>query len=1440
MPGPERIREVVDVLPQPTVVRLEDLDRPDAAWLTERYHVTGDVDRHLQALRAALARPAGCGVFVIGAYGCGKSHFLAYVARELAAGRLAAAPPRLATLSLLNFAGAARLEDIVSAALDIPVGHGDRRVAWATLAEKHAAGCVLILDELSEFLRSKPDRAAYSEDIRFLQYLGEWAAGQRFWVIAALQEHLEHTGDLEHAHYRKIKDRYPLRLLLTPAHVRDLVGDSLLRKKPGYAAAAAALARRVRDAMPAGAVDEAALAALAPIHPLTLDLLEEVRGSFSQARGAIDFVLTRLLGDEARAVAPFLDCPWGQLLTPEVVTEHFRDLLHVQSEFRPLAEKVLPYWDRRIGELLREDASRALARRLIDLLVLWHISPARKGLRPEDAVAALLFAPSRTDPQKGVQIVGRILRELAAGGQYLTERGGAFVLDVEDDGAGELERLLAREVAELTAADDVVLEMLLPLAADDPQSPLSLPQGLWQRRALRWHFHERGFSVWLGAGTPPPGAEGEVALCVRLPWGEAREQPAPGTATLLPRRLELDDRLRELLAAVRLAERPLRRDVAARLQKRLADGQTALAARVREVYATGALVLPSGGREAAPPLAQGRLDAWLDQMAEGLLARKYPSFARFAPGHGPLGRESYRAFLRCARDRDLCAWDADEHVRLVREAYLVPMGLLERSGRDYVVPRRLDQKELVRLVMPLLDAQPAPEVVYRHLAKPVFGLVPDQVHLLLLFLLVQGEIDLLSGSQSMRDVFETLPLPIQYDRIVPGRALGLEALRDLERLCEGLGVPVPKQWTVTGQRRATARLAEVAAERAAGLRPLAAKLEAARQGQRLAGDAAQALGMLDALAAVGGDLAAFDRIRGAARSPEWLCTALATFGSLAERIDHTLGETRRLETLLAHDSVRVDAGLAARAADLGPAPDLAEPELVTAWLGRARGLYAEHEERYGARHEAWWATRQAHAAWTWRAPALGRSRHVGLAEAAAEAEAARERATRLRCRGLSSLEFHPICSCGFDGQSAPAEQELLRFAAARDRIETELRLFFRAEAVRARVSTWAAEVGERSEATAEYLAGSRPYPEVVDVAGFDRHLAGAAATRSIPAARLLELLGDRTWDRAGVHEAVDRLLDSALGEGDGRVRLEGASGDVPAELLVWCAERAVRDGVALPAGVAPLLGPAVAERLRVEWIGPAALTRLDDLALGDPLVDGVLGLVADGRAPVPPELRAGDLADSVAAALELREPKAPATPGALGDLTARLYRAHRRMWRVARERWLARLDALAQTVLDPPPPPLEAALGEHGDAQWLVVDALGLPLLGTLLEAARQHLPGWRAGPPGFAQVSARTTTRGFYAELLASGRGRALEKLDAVDALLHERSVAFEDLVRLVEAELAVGLRGIRARLDPGRPVLLLADHGFRLAPDGRSYRHGGASTLERVVPLVRLEVGG
>ncbi|MBI4584802.1 MAG: type II toxin-antitoxin system HicA family toxin [Planctomycetes bacterium] len=89
------------------------------------------------------------------------------------------------------------------------------------------------------------------------------------------------------------------------------------------------------------------------------------------------------------------------------------------------------------------------------------------------------------------------------------------------------------------------------------------------------------------------------------------------------------------------------------------------------------------------------------------------------------------------------------------------------------------------------------------------------------------------------------------------------------------------------------------------------------------------------------------------------------------------------------------------------------------------------------------------------------------------------------------------------------------------------------------------------------------------------------------------------------------------------------------------------------------------------------------------------------------------------------------------------------------------------------------------------------------------------------------------------AGFNQPIEKINCLDALLHQRFVRFEDLCRLGAAELGLAMKKVMPRLDPGRPLLLFADHGFRIGPDGDSFQHGGPSALERIVPVLRLEPG-
>ena len=59
---------------------------------------------------------------------------------------------------------------------------------------------------------------------------------------------------------------------------------------------------------------------------------------------------------------------------------------------------------------------------------------------------------------------------------------------------------------------------------------------------------------------------------------------------------------------------------------------------------------------------------------------------------------------------------------------------------------------------------------------------------------------------------------------------------------------------------------------------------------------------------------------------------------------------------------------------------------------------------------------------------------------------------------------------------------------------------------------------------------------------------------------------------------------------------------------------------------------------------------------------------------------------------------------------------------------------------------------------------------------------------------------------------------------MLHERFEPLDDLVPLVEAELRLASRVLAKRLGWSKPLVVFADHGFRIARDGQSYTHGGS----------------
>lgn len=1427
MPYPcSLIRDCVEVRRHPTVVRLSDLESDGSQWLGETFVVTKEVQAHLTALQHCFRQAHGSGVFLIGHYGSGKSHLLAHLALRLRGSEWLSEPPHVAPISLVNFGSNNRLEDIVAGALAVAVGDGDRRPAWEAILAQHARGLVLLFDELSEFLRAKPDARALSEDVRFLQFLGEYAQDHRLWIVAAMQEEIEHTGALDFELYRKIKDRYPLRLLLTPAHVQALVADSILIKKPVYAEAVQELCRDLRPLASETNIDFETLQKVYPLHPATLSLLEEIRDRFSQARGVIDFTVTRLLGDPARGVDALLDQPFGSLLTPDTIVDHFQDLFEVQPEFLPLAQQLLPWYVAHLDELFDRPALRDLARRVLKLLLLVHLSPAREVLRPSEALGWLMLMATRLEPSRNRTVIERVLTTLTEQGRYVVRQGDGYRLDLRDDSAATLERLLAREIAALEGRDELVLERLVPLLPATAFNPFHGTRNRWQHRRVTWYFHERRFAVWVGDENPEMLRD-QLGICLRLPWGN--RDPATGCFTILPAAIPVTPALVELAALQHLREQPGSPELTRRVVQRLDSRRVLWEQAVRTAWQSAQLHTPDGVSEPAPRLdPQTGFEAWLDQVALTALRRTYPGFERFAPQHGPLPKEAWLRFLRFAAKEDIGLPLADEYVRLIREAYLVPMGLLRRKGQEYATPANLDRHELVVLLAPLLQHEASPRSVHEHLSAPIFGLVPDQINLLLAFLLLQGEIDILKDKRSYRETFELLPNPLHYDRIVAGTALSSEALRDLEQLCRGLGLPVPSQWSALTQRRSANQLKELGRRECERQLPLLRQLVASEH-KALAKRLQAHIDMWASLESGKDVLHGLQQFLFDIGTASAFLAEREALRELPERIPRLLTEAQRLTHVLQHPIVRRLQPADSEA--LGATPGLDDLPGFERWLQRAACLYDAHKASYRERHEAWWESVPKPE--PWQCPPLARSRHLDLGELVAQEESCRREAEQAHCGGLVDLNFQAQCRCGFDGDTAPLAGILERLSALRQQIEGRVRLFFAQDTVKARIRQWQQQGIELNPATLAYLDGKQPWPQIDDLAGFDDFLAGADLAAELDVTPILELLARRTWRPDDLLRELQRLF---LASNASRLRFASRpAGQVPDAILAWCAEQCLRSGNTLPGELTREELRRLGSLLRPEWVSTRALQRLEKLGLEEASIDQVLTWLLGGQVAAPEHVE--DNQSFLATALALLHPAPIDEPQQLGQLCARQYRDSRRFQRLAGQRWLQHLEALAKTSLTGLPD-LTAALRQHEAAQWLLVDALGLPLVELATGILHAALSEWMPAQLSFAQRSTtNTTTDGCYRELLDSNLVHEITKLDVVDTLLHAEATPFAELQALVNARLSAALQRVASRLDPTHPLLVFADHGFRLTPNGRNYTHGGPSTLERVVPLWRFE---
>ncbi len=840
------IGELLKVTEVETVVRLDGPGGRMAELV-----LTGDVASALEDVLAAASGPSGAGFFVVGPFGSGKSHFLSAVG-ELMTGTAEAPSSWVATLRgaaaaarrslpvrvpLVDYRAEAALEDVVrtrawrALGLKEPAGGADRFESWDTVlaAAKQSGqdGLVLLLDEASEWLRAKRG-PELTEDLRFLQFLGEWSRARPVLVLAALQESIEEVANVSERELARIRDRYQ-GVHLSMRHVEDLVRGRLVRLEPGAERWVDQVGKEMAVSFPGAPVDPRRLARCYPLHPGTLDLLEGLKFLLSQNRGVVDFVYRQVRAD--------LGQPCNALVTPDRIYDHFSDRLRERRESARLADAVVPYYERAAAEMF-DEPDRAIAMRTVKLLCLLAASPLERPRSAAELAAMLLAKVSDLEPAANVAYLeGVVLGPLVARGAYVVAGPGVpttYSVEVGADAAVALEARVSSVRTELNPADRRMVATLIELGAT-PNLPLDLMGKVgFARRELLWQNTLRLVTVGLARVTdmtPPEveklvsqargcGAEGALVVAEpELGDGEdlgPRARALAGPTERVAIWAPAPPAPEEVEALADLHSRRLVREQAlsegrSELVELLDRSREADGARAREIlrrlYFSGTVVAgegPASEKPDLPSLAGLSFDRQLPSLVGPLLSRLHPAHARVAPRGELVGQRYLRQLVVevIAAGRLGSAGLERGGLRALVEGYLVPLGLARvRKDGMAMAPDPARSPAVAEVLRLVGDGGPVPALdVVAALGDGPLGLTEPEALLVLNACAQAGLVELWRGRKKVAEVFLALT---GADRLGPGELVEpalREAVAALSPVVAGPGPFDP--WTSSTQRDA--------------------------------------------------------------------------------------------------------------------------------------------------------------------------------------------------------------------------------------------------------------------------------------------------------------------------------------------------------------------------------------------------------------------------------------------------------------------------------------------------------------------------------------------------------------------------------------------------------------------------------------------------------------
>lgn len=452
-----KIKDLIDFEVIKDVIDIDsDLDTvEDKRNIVEDYIISERLKQNIIDIADNISKPKHKSVQIIGGYGSGKSHLLAWIVSLLENKELVdditdedvkakfkdALKRDFAVVQFELQPGASPLSDYFfdrvelqlkeKHDIEVPVRDTlqpvdfkkDIKDILSKIKEKNQTrGFIVVIDEISDFLKQK-NKQQINRDIQFLRILGQVSQSMDFLFIGSMQEPVfsnpKYVDEAES--FGRVSERFGI-VTISREDIKRVISKRVLKKNLAQRNKIDELLSEYKKFFPQITADPDSYIDIFPVHPYVIKIFNEL--PYFEKRGVIQFTMER--------VKEILDCDFPKFITYDNVFDEINSKHTIRNldDVHPVIE-VVETLDSKI-DLLERDKQED-ARRLIKALAVLKLygKTTNNGATPEELANTLLITSKTIKNIDRILLILNKIKEVTSG-QFITKtEDNYFYLNLE-------------------------------------------------------------------------------------------------------------------------------------------------------------------------------------------------------------------------------------------------------------------------------------------------------------------------------------------------------------------------------------------------------------------------------------------------------------------------------------------------------------------------------------------------------------------------------------------------------------------------------------------------------------------------------------------------------------------------------------------------------------------------------------------------------------------------------------------------------------------------------------------------------------------------------------------------------------------------------------------------------------------------------------------------